>query len=187
MSLAPRLHPGCRTKEERMCPLLMRLSRRRIDRPEYSEAIFFFAHFGRICVCIRYLRNVKSLCPMSDLTCPQLAKLTKFSSRQIQRFASDGEIPRAYRTRGGHWRFPDGEELRLWGRAARKKRNAPLKPRGPMRWQRDNYAVHNGRLLNILRKTLPKMSDYEIKALVADTDELFEMLQAARSKDQGAS
>ena len=186
MSRDPLLHPGWRTNEDRMCPLWIRLSRRRIDKPEYFEATGFFAHFGRICSFIRYLRNVKSFCPMSDLTSPELAELTKFSARQIQRFACAGEIPGAYRTKGGHWRFPDGENLKLWIKITRKVRIAPLKPRNSRRMY-DNYVPHTTRLLNVLRKTLPQMSDYEIQALVADTDELYETLVAVRVKAQAVS
>lgn len=184
MSRAPLLHPGWRTNEDRMCPLWIRLSRRRIDKPEYFEATGFFAHFGRICSFIRYLRNVKSLCPMSDLTSPKLAELTKFSARQIQRFACAGEIPGAYRTKGGHWRFPEGEDLRLWVRVARKLRNAPPMPRGKSRFGADNYIPHLTKLLSVLRKTIPAMSDYEKTALIIDTDELFETLVAMRAKVQ---
>lgn len=163
----------------------MRLSRRRIDRPEYSEAIFFFAHFGRICVCIRYLRGVKSVCPMSDFTSPQLAKLTRYSARQIQRFATEKGIPGAYRTSGGHWRFPDTPELRSWAAIQKKIRCAP--PITPIRkrWARDNYVPHLSGLTSILLKTAPEMDEYELRAFVADSEMLYNFIGALR--DQVAS
>jgi predicted DNA-binding transcriptional regulator AlpA len=117
---------------------------------------------------------------MSDLSCPKLALLTGYSSRQIQRFAANGEIPNAWLTRGGHWRFPESKELKKWVATAKKVRIAPLIPR--KRFEQDNYIVHLTRLLIVLRKSVTKMENDELKAFVADTKELRSLLQYAREK-----
>lgn len=117
---------------------------------------------------------------MSDLSCPKLALLTGYSSRQIQRFAANGEIPKAWLTKGGHWRFPESEELKKWVATAKKVKIAPLIPR--RRFQQNNYSVHLTRLLSILRKSVNKMDGEELKAFVADTRELRSLLQYAREK-----
>lgn len=51
---------------------------------------------------------------MSHLSTTQLAELTGFSKRQIQRMAAKGEIPGAARTSGGHWQVADTPTLSEW-------------------------------------------------------------------------
>ena len=57
---------------------------------------------------------------MSHLSTTQLAELTGFSKRQIQRMAANGEIPGAKRTSGGHWQVADTSELSGWIERFRK-------------------------------------------------------------------
>ncbi|MDB4419669.1 hypothetical protein N9269_00620 [Akkermansiaceae bacterium] len=116
---------------------------------------------------------------MSDLSCPKIARLAGYSSRQIQRLAESGQIPNAYRTKGDHWRFTDDETLGLWICSAKKLRSAPKLPRKKPR--SDNYVVHQTRLLSVLRKTLFKMDDDEVRAFIADTEDLYMLLKKVRS------
>lgn len=53
---------------------------------------------------------------MSHIPTSELATLSGYSKRQIQRMAANGEIPGANRTPAGHWLIPDTPELREWVR-----------------------------------------------------------------------
>lgn len=58
---------------------------------------------------------------MSHISTNQLAALTGFSKRQIQRMTANGEIPGASRTPAGHWRISDTPELLEWIRNFSKR------------------------------------------------------------------
>ena len=55
-----------------------------------------------------------SLCPMSQISIPALAKRTSLSRRNLQRMAQEGLIPGASQTAGGHWRIADDARLAGW-------------------------------------------------------------------------
>ena len=57
---------------------------------------------------------------MSHIPTSELAALTGYSKRQIQRMAGNGEIPKAQRTPGGHWIIPDSKQVRRWIACHRK-------------------------------------------------------------------
>ena len=59
---------------------------------------------------------------MSHIPTAELARLTGYTKRQIQRMA--GGIPGAVRTAGGHWEIPDSPEVREWCSDMKKKREA---------------------------------------------------------------
>ena len=63
-------------------------------------------------------------CHMSHISTNQLAALTGFSKRQIQRMAANGEIPGANRTPAGHWQISDTLELQEWVRNFSKRPSA---------------------------------------------------------------
>lgn len=51
---------------------------------------------------------------MSHIPTAELADLTGYSKRQIQRFATAGQIPGAKRSVGGHWLIEDTPDVRRW-------------------------------------------------------------------------
>jgi hypothetical protein len=57
---------------------------------------------------------------MSHIPTSELAALTGYSKRQIQRMAENGEIPKAQRNPGGHWVIPDSKQVRRWIACHRK-------------------------------------------------------------------
>lgn len=57
---------------------------------------------------------------MSHIPTSELAALTGYSKRQIQRMAGNGEIPKARRTAAGHWIIPDSKQVRRWIECHRK-------------------------------------------------------------------
>jgi hypothetical protein len=59
---------------------------------------------------------------MSHIPTAELAVLTGYTKRQIQRMAA--KIPGAVRTDGGHWKIPDSPEVRKWCASQAKRRQA---------------------------------------------------------------
>jgi hypothetical protein len=51
---------------------------------------------------------------MSHITTKTLSELTGFTKRHCQRLLSNGEVPCAVRTSGGHWDIPDNAKVRAW-------------------------------------------------------------------------
>lgn len=58
--------------------------------------------------------QLTAFCHMSHIPTSELATLSGYSKRQIQRMAANGEIPGATRTPAGHWLIPDSTEVREW-------------------------------------------------------------------------
>lgn len=58
---------------------------------------------------------------MSHIPTAELARLTGYTKRQIQRMA--GKIPGAVRTGGGHWQIPDSPEVRAWCDSSKRQRD----------------------------------------------------------------
>lgn len=53
---------------------------------------------------------------MSLISTQELADLCGCTKRHLQRMISDGKVPSAQRTAGGHWEIPDSDEVREWAR-----------------------------------------------------------------------
>lgn len=116
---------------------------------------------------------------MSLISPASLASLAGISTRQLQRMARDGDVPRAERTAGGHWQIPDTKELRDWAEAVRKRIAASRIPRrkGGRRWIKD--VGRAGQSLRELRALLarPETQDYERKAAYDTVATFVEELQ----------
>lgn len=67
---------------------------------------------------------------MSHLSPKQLAVSAGYSSRQVQRALSAGEIPESFRTRGGHWRIPTTAGL-AWASRMRRHTEPPAAVTSP--------------------------------------------------------
>lgn len=109
---------------------------------------------------------------MSHIPTAELARLTGYTKRQIQRMAGAGDIPGAVRSDGGHWRIPDGAGLREWCKAVKRGRVLSAVPKRAGRAGHDNYGPHLTRLLTALRKTLPHMDQNNLAALHEDLSQI---------------
>jgi hypothetical protein len=119
---------------------------------------------------------------MSHISTAELALLTSYTKRQVQRMTAAGEVPGALRTPAGHWRVPDSPALREWCRMVKANRRLSSEDKQNRRRGRaagrDNYVPHLTRLLTVLRKTLPKMTEHQLDALREDSEQLREILNA---------
>lgn len=117
---------------------------------------------------------------MSHIATAELARLTGYEKRHVQRLAVAGQIPGAVRTDGGHWRVPDSPEVRKWCQAVKRARVLSAVPKRVGRAGHDNYGPHLARLLTALRKTLPHMNRQNLAALQEDLSQIDDVIEPYR-------
>lgn len=54
-----------------------------------------------------------------NITTHEVAGIAKVDDSTVRRWAEDGEIPGAWKTPGGHWRFDQSQVLARFGSAVR--------------------------------------------------------------------
>lgn len=117
---------------------------------------------------------------MSHIPTAELAQLTGYEKRHVQRLAVAGQIPGAVRTDGGHWRIPDSPEVRKWCKSVKRSRVLSAVPKRAGRHGRNNYVPHLTRLLSSLRETLPFMSPAALAALGEDLSQIDDVMSPYR-------
>lgn len=114
---------------------------------------------------------------MSHISTAQMAQLTGYEKRHVQRLAVAGQIPGAVRTGGGHWLIPDTPEVRKWCQTVRRSRVLSAVPKRYGMAGRDNYIPHLTRLLTALRKSLPHMNRQALVALQEDLSQIDDVIE----------